>query len=68
MHEALPPPSEGDQDGDIGIIALNSRRSCWPLSKITAPLLQQLNEQVEKNICAKVDLRNVEKFEIKFVL
>ncbi len=67
MHEALPPPSKGGgggQDGDIGTIALDSGRSCWSLSNITAALMQQLNE---KNIFAKGDARNVEKFVIKFV-
>ncbi len=52
MHEALLPPSKRGQDGDIGTIA---------------PLMQQINEKTEKNICAKVDVRNVEKFEIYFV-
>ncbi len=63
MHEALPPPSKGGggQDGDIGTIALDSRRSCWSLSNITAPLMPQLNE---KKFCAKGDVRNVEKFVI----
>ncbi len=65
MHEALPPRSKGERDGDIATIALNSRRSCWSLQKITAPLKHQLNKKVGKIIRAKVDVRNVEKFEIK---
>ncbi len=60
MHEALLPPSKAGQDGGIGTIALGSSRPCWSLSNIIAPLKQQLNEKVEKNISANIDVRNVD--------
>ncbi len=51
-HEAQPPPSKGGgQDGDIGVNVLDSSLSCWSLSNITAPLLQQLNEK--KYLCKR---------------